>query len=255
MDTTKFKFPTELVELPSKGLIYPEDSPLSKGTIEMKYMTAKEEDILTNQNYIKDGSVLDRLLQALIVTPGVDYDDLIVGDKNAIMVAARVLGYGAEYPVDITCPKCGAKSKETINLADLENKQIEFYPENENKFEFELPLSKRNLTFRVLSHRDEAWVADMAKRKKKQSRSSQVSFELSSRLKAMIIAVDGDEDQNTINKFVDNEFISRDSLAFRKHLDKVTPDVDMTFFFECQECGHEEQISIPLNVEFFWPRV
>ena len=253
------KFPTEIIDLPTKGLLYPKDNPLSSGQVEMKYMTAKEEDILTSQNLIQKGVVIDMLLRSLIIGNGkgqrVNYDDLVLGDKNAIMVAARVLGYGAEYPVDITCPKCGAKSKETINLADLENKQIEFYPENENKFEFELPLSKRNLTFRVLSHRDEAWVADMAKRKKKQSRSSQVSFELSSRLKAMIIAVDGDEDQNTINKFVDNEVISRDSLAFRKHLDKVTPDVDMTFFFECQECGHEEQISIPLNVEFFWPRV
>ena len=111
------------------------------------------------------------------------------------------------------------------------------------------------LTFKVLSHRDEATIADMVKRKKKQARSTQVSYELTSRLKAMIIAVDGNDDQNDINKFVDNEFISRDSLAFRKHLDEVTPDVDMTYYFECQACGHEESMQIPLTVEFFWPRV
>ena len=118
MDTTKFKFPTELVELPSKGLIYPEENPLSKGEVEMKYMTAKEEDILTNQNYIKDGSVLDRLLQALIVTPGVDYDDLIVGDKNAIMVAARILGYGKDYNF-----KYGEKEV-TVDLSKIEARYL-----------------------------------------------------------------------------------------------------------------------------------
>ncbi len=88
---SKFKLPTETVDLPSKGLLYPEDSPLAKGTIEMKYMTAKEEDILTNQNYISDGTVIDKLLQSLIVTEGVNFNELLVGDKNAIMVAARIL--------------------------------------------------------------------------------------------------------------------------------------------------------------------
>tara|TARA_R110001592_G_scaffold52153_3_gene159820 strand:- start:1823 stop:2686 length:864 start_codon:yes stop_codon:yes gene_type:complete len=255
----ELKFPTEIIDLPSKGLLYPKGHPLAAGKVEMKYMTAKEEDILTSQNLIQKGVVIDMLLRSLIVGNGegerIDYDDLVLGDKNAIMVAARVLGYGADYKIDITCPACGVKSSEVVNLADLENKIIDGYPENENKFEYKLPLSKRVLTFKVLSHRDEAVITEAVKRKKKQTRSSQVSYELTSRLKQMIIAVDGEEDRNEINSFVENEFISRDSLSFRKHLDSVTPDVDMTYFFECKECGHEEQLSIPLTVEFFWPRV
>jgi len=253
------KFPTEIIDLPSRGLLYSKDNPLSSGQIEMKYMTAKEEDILTSQNLIQKGVVIDMLLRSLIVGNGqgqrVNYDDLVLGDKNAVMVAARVLGYGAEYPIELTCPKCGHKQSEVINLADLENKKVDITVQNENKFEFELPLSKRHLTFKILSHRDEATISDMTKRKKKQARSSQLSYELTSRLKAMIIAVDGEDDQNAINKFVDEEFISRDSLAFRKHLDEVTPDVDMTYYFECGNCGHEESMQIPLTVEFFWPRV
>ena len=97
MEKNKQSFQSEKVTLQSKGLLYPKESPLSKGVIEMKYMTAREEDILTNQNLIQKGIVIDELLKSLIVTPGVDYNDLLVGDKNAIMVAARILGYGADY--------------------------------------------------------------------------------------------------------------------------------------------------------------
>ena len=96
MSESKFKFPTEVIDLPSKGVLYPKDNPLSSGKIEMKYMTAREEDILTNQNYIKNGTVIDELLKALIVSK-INYNDLITGDKNAIMLAARVLGYGKDY--------------------------------------------------------------------------------------------------------------------------------------------------------------
>ena len=117
---SKFSLPTEVVELPSKGLLYPEDSPLSKGTIEMKYMTAKEEDILTNQNFIKKGVVIDKLLQSLIVTEGVNYNELLIGDKNAIMVAARILSYGKDYEITY-------KGEEyTADLSILENKDIDY---------------------------------------------------------------------------------------------------------------------------------
>ena len=253
------KFPTEIIDMPSKGLLYPKEHPLSSGRIEMKYMTAREEDILTSQNLIQKGVVIDMLLRSLIVGNGegkrVNYDDLVLGDKNAVMIAARVLGYGADYPVEVTCPDCQAKQKEDINLAELENKDVDITANNSNVFQFELPLSKKLIDFKILSHKDEEKVTAEAKRMKKRSHSSQVSYELTSRLKAMIIAVDGVEDRNEINSFVENEFISRDSLAFRKNLDLVTPDVDMTHFFECGECGHEDSVQIPLTVEFFWPRV
>jgi hypothetical protein len=251
------KFPTEVIDLPTKGLLYPEGHPLRTGKIEMKYMTAKEEDILTSQNLIQKGIVIDMLLRSLIIGNGegerVNYDDLLLGDKNAVMIAARVLGYGAEYPVEIPCPACGHKQKETIDLATLENKDVEIV-DNGNRFEFELPLSKKTLTFKLLSHADEEKIQAEVKRMKKKTHQSTISYDLTSRLKQLIVAVDGDETRKTINDFVENEFISRDSLAFRNNLDKVTPDVDMNVYFECEECGHETTISIPMTVEFFWPR-
>jgi len=254
------KFPTEVVDLPSKGLLYPEGHPLSSGRIEMKYMTAKEEDILTSQNLIQKGIVIDMLLRSLIVGNGegkkVNYDDLVLGDKNAVMVAARVLGYGADYPVEMACPKCQHKQEEKVNLAELENKDVDYNSfSNENRFEFMLPLSKKNLTFRILTHADETAVTETSKRMKKRAHSSQISYELTSRLKQMIVAVDGNEERKEIDSFVENEFISRDSLAFRKHLDVITPDIDMVHFFECSQCQYEDTSTIPLSVEFFWPRV
>ena len=253
------KFPTEVIDLPSKGLVYPKEHPLSTGQVEMKYMTAKEEDILTSQNLIQKGIVIDMLLRSLVIGNGqgkrVNYDDLILGDKNAIMVAARVLGYGAEYPVEITCPKCQNKQKEEVNLSELENKDVEITVKNENRFQYVLPLSKKTITFKILTHSDEAKVQDESKRMKKKSHSSQISYELTSRLKAMIVDIDGEDSQKAINDFVENEFISRDSLAFRKHLDEITPDIDMNVYFECDNCEHEGVISIPMTVEFFWPRV
>ena len=149
---TKTKdFPTEIVQLPSKGKFYPEGHALSTGKIEMKYMTAKEEDILTNQSYIKNGVVLDKLFRALIVTP-VNYNDVLLGDKNAIMVAARVLGYGKDYEIAVTDDD-GNKQKQTIDLTQLKDKELDWDRfEKEDAFVFQLPVSKRKVTVCHLTH-------------------------------------------------------------------------------------------------------
>jgi len=252
------KFPTEIVDLPSQGKLYPEGHPLTSGKVEMKYMTAKEEDILTSQNLIQKGVVIDMLLRSLIVSNGegavVNYDDLVIGDKNAIMVAARVLGYGAEYPVEVSCPKCQKKIKETVDLGTLENKDVDF-GDNGNDYEFVLPLSKKTISFKILTHSDEKKIETESKRMKKKTKTTQISYDLTSRLKTIITSVDGEDTKLAIDNFVENEFVSRDSLAFRKHLDTISPDVDMTIFFECDSCQHEGDIAIPMTVDFFWPRV
>src|SRR6056300_1647931 len=146
-----FNLPTETVVLPSKGLLYPEDSPLAKGELEMKYMTAKEEDILTNQNYITNGTVIDKLLQSLILTKNVDYSSLLVGDKNAMMIAARVLAYGKNYVVNYR------GQEYTIDLSLLKEKEIdlEIFKDRKNEFKFTLPESKIDVTFKILTHADE----------------------------------------------------------------------------------------------------
>jgi hypothetical protein len=242
----KFKFPTEVVELPSKGLIYPEGNPLRSGKIEMKYMTAKEEDILTNQNYIKDGSVLDRLVKALIVSK-IDYDDLVVGDKNAIMVAARILGYGNDYTFKY-------KDEEvTVDLSTLESTYLneDFMVEKGvNKFEFECPSTKAVIEFKLLTGKDDKKIKSEIKGLQKINKLS--SPEMSTRLKYMILSVDGQSDSKDIREFVDNYFLARDSRALREYIKSFQPDIDMTFNFESSD-GIVEEVSLPMTVSFFWP--
>ena len=257
-----YKFPTEIIELPSNGLVYPKDNPLSSGKIELKYMTAREEDILTTQSYIKDGSVLDRLFQSLIVSNGdglpIKYVDLVVGDKNAIMVASRILGYGKEYNVEVTDPFGGEKQKETIDLTQFENKeydgsnQIELH---KNEFEFELPQSKRLITFQLLTESKERKVKHELEAVKKQSKKMRdvTSKELTTRLKNMVVSVDGDSDKNVINRFVDNELFAIDSKALRSYIKEIGPDIDLTWEFISDETGERKEMSMPMDTNFFWP--
>ena len=240
---SEFKIPTEMVELPSKGLLYPEGNPLREGKVEMKYMTAKEEDILTNQSYIKQGTVLDKLIQSLIVTK-VDYNDLIIGDKNALLIAARILGYGKDYEFEY------AGEKEKVDLSLLNNKEL--HPEvakaKENSFNFTLPATGKVITFKLLNHGDEQAIDQEVKGLKKINKES--SAELSTRLKHMIIAVNGDSERKNVRAFVDNEFLARDSRAFRNYLRDFQPDVDMKFY---PENGPDGGVDIPIGVNFLWP--
>lgn len=242
--STENKFPTEIIELPSKGLLYDQDSPLASGTIEMKYMTAKEEDILTNQNYIAKGVVIDKLLQALIVSKDIDYNDILVGDKNALLVAARILGYGAEYEFTY------AGEKEIVDLSKIENKPFneKAIEKGKNEFKFTLPTSKNELTFKLLTHGDEKKIEQELTGLRKINKDS--SPELSTRLKYIITAVDGNAETKAIRDFVDTAFLARDSRAFRKHIAEIQPDVDLKFY---PDGGPEEGVDIPIGVNFLWP--
>ena len=237
-----FNLPTETIELPSKGLLYPEGHPLSNGTIEIKYMTAKEEDILTNQNYIQNGTVLDKLLKSLIVTK-FDYNDLVIGDKNAIMIAARILGYGAEYKFTYN------GVEEVVDLSEIDNKPLDesLYTKGQNEFTFTLPASNNEITFKFLTHGDEAKISkelEGLKRIKKEE-----SPELTTRLKYMITSINGDQESKTIREFIDQAFLARDARAFREHISKIQPDVDLTFF----PSSSTKSISLPIGINFFWP--
>jgi hypothetical protein len=232
--------PTEVIELPSKGLIYPEDNPLSSGKIEMCYMTAKHEDILTNQSYIQKGIVLDKLLQALIVSK-INYNDLVVGDKNAIMVAARVLGYGKDYSFDYD------GTEYTVDLAGIDNKPFEHSNKGINEFNYTLPSTSVNITYKILTHGDEQKIQTELEGLKKINKNT--SPELSTRLKYMITSVSGDRETKTIREFVDNHLLARDSRELRKHIKENQPDVDLTFFPD----GATNRIDIPVGIKFFWP--
>lgn len=234
------KFPSELVELPSGGKLYPEDSPLASGKIEMKYMSAKEEDILTNQNYIDKGVVIDKLLQALIVDKEVNYNDILVGDKNAMLVAARILGYGKDYEFTYL------GEKQTIDLSLLDTKKTDL-PKGKNEFSFELPASGRNITFKLLTHGDENKIDQELKGLRKINKDNVP--ELTTRLKYMILSVDGNEDRKTVREFVDKELLSLDSRAIRKEINRIQPDIDLTFYPE----GVEEGVNIPIGINFLYP--
>ena len=239
----KFSMPTEMVDLPSKGLVYPETSPLSSGKVEMKYMTAKEEDILTNQNYIQKGTVLDELIKSLIVTPNVKYEDMIVGDKNALLVAARVLGYGKDYTFTY------GGEEQTVDLSTIENKILldHLYTQGKNEFEYTLPSTGVKITFKLLTSNDEKKISAELEGLKKINKNA--SPELSTRLKYMITSVEGDTDSKTIREFVDNNLLARDSRAFREYVKEVQPDVDLTFFPE----GKNTKVDLPIGLNFFWP--
>ena len=244
----KHQFPTEEVTLPSKGLLYPKESPLSKGVIEIKYMTAKEEDILTNQNYIQKGTVIDKLLQSLIVTP-INYNDLLTGDKNAILIAARILGYGKDYEFKYN------EKETTVDLTELEDKLIDenLIVEGKNEFEYQLPFSKRSITFKLLTQADDTKIQNELKGLKKISKHS--NPENTTRLKHTIISVDGDRTPKTIRDFVDNQLLARDARELRKYMTYVSPDVDLTVDLTFEDGETLENVSLPIGVNFFWPDV
>lgn len=238
----EFKLPTETVELPSKGLLYPKDNPLSSGQIEMKYMTAKEEDILTNQSYIKNGTVIDKLLQSLIVSD-INYNDLLIGDKNALLIASRILGYGKDYKFTHN------GEEHIVDLTTIPNKELDesIYAKGVNEFSFELPSNGTIITFKLLTHGDEGKIQRELEGLKKLNPNS--SPEATTRLKYMILSVDGETEKKSIREFVDNYLLARDSRAFREYIAQIQPDVDLTFFPE----RGEKPISIPIGLSFFWP--
>jgi hypothetical protein len=250
----KHNFPTEIISLPSKGLLYSEDSPLRNGTIELKYMTASEEDILTTPSLIKQGIVLDKLFQALIVTP-IKYNDLIGADKDAIMVASRILGYGKLYEATCTCPECTKESKVSFDLTQLNEKEFDIDKVEmiaPNEFKFILPTTNREVTFKLLTHGDEKKIQlDLENLKK--SNKSGISKDLTTRLKSIITSIDGDTSKVSIIHFVDNELFAQDSRALREHIKTISPGIDFNMDFTCQECLYEGKLNLPVGVDFFWP--
>ena len=244
----KPKFPTEIVPLPSGGKYYPDGHPLSSGEVEVKYMTAKEEDILTSQNLIKQGKVINVLLESL-VQGDFNMDDMLIGDKNAVMIAARVLGYGKDYEFEMEDPTTGEKEKQVLDLTSLDHKETDF----DDDYTFELPNSKRVLGWKFITQRDENEITEELKALRKVTKRSGIEQEVTTRLRKVITSVDGDESVGTINNFVNNEFLSRDSKAFRDYLLSVTPDVDLNIIVDFSS-GEEVEVTVPMTVEFFWPK-
>jgi hypothetical protein len=246
--TTESTFPYETIELPSKGVFYPEHSPLRSGTIDLYLMTAKHEDILTSPNLIQKGVVLDRLIDALIATKGVKASDLLIGDLNAVMVAARILGYGKDYEVSLSCPSCGTEVEQSVNLSELD---MENQPNDgsSSTFKIMLPISKAEVTLKLLTRGDELNIEKEIKSLKKIN--ADIDTDATTRLKYMIEAVNGDKSKTTIWSFVDNLLV-RDARYLREQYRSMVPDVNFNIVVDCN-CGAGKTTRLPIGADFFWP--
>ena len=247
----KTNFPTEEVNLPSKGYFYPKENPLSSGKVEMKYMTAREEDILTSPNLLRQGTAVDKLLEALITDKKVKVDDMLLGDKNALLIAARILAYGKDYTYQVQT-EGGETEEATIDLTSLKDKKTDLskFEKGVNEFSYTLPNSKREITFRFLTNRDESQIdAEVSKLSKV---SAQLVTQMTSRFKRIITSIDGSSERADVNKFIDTDFLSMDSLALRKHIAQITPDVNLTTTAKFPD-GREEKVAVEITAQFFWP--
>lgn len=245
-------FPTETINLPTKGFFYPNDNPLSSGQVEIKMMTAKEEDILTSQNLIQKKIVFDKLLESLIINKNIKLDDIFICDRTAILFAVRRLAYGDEYKAQVTCGRCTKESEIVIDLGKMDNKPFNFesYVKGNNSFMFVLPYSKKTIEFKLLNKKDEATIDQEIALYAKVSK--ELSKEITTRLSTIILSVDGNSNKIDVRKFVEN-MPSKDSLAFRNYYKDNLPELDTSFMFNCPHCGLERKENTPMGVSFFWP--
>jgi len=249
----EMKYPSEVIPLPTKGWFYPDGHPLSSGEVEIKQMTAREEDLLANQELIKKGKVLDKLMESVIIDKSIRIEDILIPDKNAIFIAIRRLAYGDDYNVSITCPQCSAVNKTKINLSELSYKQFNFdeHTKGQNNFTYKLPNSGVSITYKILNQVDEQSIESELTQLKKFSKEN--TAEITTRLKYLITSVDGSPDRAGIRRFIEERLTARDSLALRKHMKDNNPDVDMTFNFTCSECSLERRLDMPIGASFLWP--
>ena len=254
-DDFGMEVPVESVPLPSEGKIYPQDSSFcNRETIEIRAMTAREEDILTSRALIKKGTVITELIKSCIVDKNINVDSLIAGDRNAIMTAIRITGYGSEYKVEVSCPECDEKSTQAFNLGELPLKRLQIAPvaPGENAFEFVLPVSKKKVVFRFLTGKDEQDMSVESERRKKNKLGGDTDVVVTNRLQYSIVSVDGITDKSKINTFVKN-MPARDSQVLRKHMDDNEPGIEMKSWMECPHCFESSEVNLPIGASFFWP--
>ena len=252
-DDFGFEVPLESVPLPSSGVVYPPESSLHmRETVEIRSMTAREEDILTSRALIKKGTVITELIKSCLIDKKIYVPDMLAGDRNAIMVALRITGYGAEYAVEADCPKCNVRSKQEFNLGDMPIKRLQIEPvaKGQNVFEFKLPVTKKTVNFKFLTGRDEEEISTIQERTKKQG--AQADNIVTNRLQFAIVSIDGKTDRSSITGFIRN-MPARDSMSLRKFIDANEPGIDMKGNFDCPSCSDVNEVRVPLGASFFWP--
>ena len=248
---------TEMVELPSGGKFYPPGHALhGKDSVEIRFMTARDEDTLTSPTLLKKGLALDKFIQNILVDQSINIDDLIISDKSAIMIAARITGYGPEYEVRVTCKDCDSEVDHEFDLSDYgkyfvkeQSAGTPFEVQNDGTFSATLPMSGKTVNLKLLTSRDESRIEKQAELKAKNKLTESTTTDL---LKSIVCAVDGQADKNVIAEEIEN-LPARDSLFIRKNYSKLIPKVEMKEEYECRYCGAESEMEVPLEATFFWP--
>ena len=252
-DDFGFEIPVESVPLPSQGRVYPSDSPLyGKETVDIRAMTARDEDILTSRTLIKKGTVITELIRSCLIDKTIDPDKMLSGDRNAIMTAIRVTGYGGEYHVEVDCPACSERAKHQFMLTDLKIKRLESDPvaEGSNLFECELPVTKKTVRYAFLTGRDEQEITVASERRKKQG--MQADNLVTQKLMYSIKSIDNIDEVPKIQHFIRN-MPARDSLTIRRHMDSNEPGIDMKSWMDCPHCLESSEVRLPMGSNFFWP--
>jgi transcription elongation factor Elf1 len=253
-----FVNPTEHVALPSGGRFYDEDHPLyGQDTVEIRFMTAKDEDILTSQSLLKNGTALEKLMQNILVDKRVSPSSMLIGDRSAILIAARATGYGKNYETNVTCPSCGEMSKTSFDITNFETFDGDVEKQEElgvsatpdNTYKVKLPLTTVTAEFRLLTGADEA---AMTRTLQKRRNKSSIDGSLSTQFIRAVVSLSGETDRDIIKKF-SLLMPASDARHLRSAIRSVTPSVDLTQHFECPECGHEQDMEVPLTADFFWP--
>jgi len=247
-----FVLPTEFVELPTKGKFYSEEHPLhNKESIEIRYMTAKDTDILTSKSLLKKGIAVDRMLQNIIIDESIKVDDLYSGDKNALLIAARINGFGPEYKTKITCPSCGVVKENSFNLESLgcDGFETETSVSSHGTFSVELPVTKVSVECRLLTGADEKKIFMQSEKRKKHNLPE---TSLTDQYKLFIVSIESETERGLVEKFVDL-MPARDASYLRSAYEKACPNIDLSHDFSCDSCDAEAQINIPFSANFFWP--
>lgn len=246
-----YPFATEVITLPSRGLVYPEKNPLSKGEVTMKLLTAKEEDILTSTNLIRKGIVLDKLLESIIVDSDVNINDLVIGDKNAILIASRILAFGPEYKVTVNDPQENEPVEVSVDMSQLNTKEIDESKLNrKNEYDFVLPKSGTQIKFKIMTHGDEVAVSKDVEASLKIMKQGN---DIQARYRRLIVEVNGNRDAGYISNFVANQLLAADSKALRKYMNEISPDIDLKFNYTSPFTGETEALKVPIGVDFFYP--
>jgi hypothetical protein len=252
-DLLSFLSPTHFVDLPSKGKFYSKNHPLfNKHTVEIRFMTAKEEDILTSRSLLKKGIAIDRMLESVLVDKTINIEDLLIGDKNALVVAARVTGYGSEYETKVQCPSCGANVRHSFDLEQVKHtfpkEEIEKDLVEHGTFMTKLPITKFEVEMRLLTGKDEKLLSSISEQRKA---AKQEETTISDQLRLLIVSINGVTERSIIDKFVDM-CPAGDAKHMRKLYAENVPNIDMTQNFVCRSCDAEMAMEVPFTVDFFW---